>query len=558
MKNPTLFEDLSNEVLCEIFDYLNAFDLFLTFASLNERISTILKYIRFHIIVDSMYCRYQIEFLSHHLTFHSHQVISLDICNKICDQINTIAYLFDRYEFPSLRFCTFRCLDASSKLKNVIKQLKKQTQLVSLHIFQSYDAKYDYLSRNHAHLFSEMVLLNIPLSLRCATLRFHYDYSQLITSTIINTNLTYLELLFYGTFDKISIYSLISVLRIYKSLRQLNVIIKSPNMIQHNTNFNISNALSINKNDLPIVASLKKFDLQILTQFDIHSLGLILHCMPNLHEISFTFITKDLNTPFIDVLLNGNIWQQILISHVQYLNKFNIHISLLTDEGLFDLKSILDSFRCFVTQFDGWHMAISRLETFEGPRTFYRYFYRNESREYIDNLSSLIDLSSIVTLEFRDRNHLRQSHIVPYILLACVNIKKLIMRTSLLVLPIVIDNPHLILTFSRIEYLRLFDDYLYFKSKPGTKIVQCFPCLTKIEIRVYWLDYCIPVIDTFLAGFGKLRFMIVEFVGNDLPDVPISRNYVIEKRRQSFGLNRNDEYKVNVMLGDDDLHISIP
>ncbi|CAF1644962.1 unnamed protein product [Rotaria sordida] len=180
MKNPTLFEDLSNEVLYEIFDYLNAFDVFLTFTSLNERISTILKYIRLHIIVDSI----------------------------------------------------------------------------------------------------------------------------------------------------------------------------------------IPNALSINKDDLPIVASLKKFDLQILTQFDIHSLSLILYCMPNLQDINFTFITEYFDTPYIDVLLNGNIWQQILISHVPYLNTFNIHISLLTNDGLFDLQSILDSFRCFLTQFDGWHMAISRLETF--------------------------------------------------------------------------------------------------------------------------------------------------------------------------------------------------
>ncbi|CAF3762247.1 unnamed protein product [Rotaria sp. Silwood1] len=135
MKNSTSFEDLSNEVLCEIFDYLNVFDLFLAFASLNERISTILKYIHLHIIVDSMSYRYQIEFLSHHLTFHSHQVISLDISDKICDQIDTTAYRFDQYNFPNLHFCTFRCRDESSKLKNVIKRLMKQTQLVSLHIF---------------------------------------------------------------------------------------------------------------------------------------------------------------------------------------------------------------------------------------------------------------------------------------------------------------------------------------------------------------------------------------------------------------------------------------
>jgi len=143
---------------------------------------------------------------------------------------------------------------------------------------------------------------------------------------------------------------------------------------------------------------------------------------------------------------------------------------------------------------------------------------------------------------------------------ACVSITKLSGRTSLFILPIVMDNPDLILTFSRIETLRLIEDYVYFKpeSKLRTKLVQCFPSLTKIEIRAHWLDYCLPVIDIFLAGFAKLRFIIVEFSSNRLSGDPISREHVIEKRRQSFGLNRNDEYKVNVIIGDDDLRIWIP
>jgi hypothetical protein len=237
MDNPTLLEELSNDVFCEIFDHLNVLDLFLAFNSLNTRISSILKYYRLHVIINSTYYRHQIEHLCHYLTFRSHQVISLDICDEISDQRNTIAYLFERHEFPSLHSCTFRCLDASSNLKNVIKQLKKQTQLVSFNIFQSYDAKNDQLTKHDAHLVSEMVLLDTPFSLRCATLRFHYDYPELMRSTIMTTNLIYLELLFYGSFDKMSIYSLIPILRIHKSLRQLNVLIRSSKMSQYNINF---------------------------------------------------------------------------------------------------------------------------------------------------------------------------------------------------------------------------------------------------------------------------------------------------------------------------------
>jgi len=49
MNNSTSFEELSDDMFCEIFDYLNAFDLFLAFDSPNARISSILKYIRVHV-----------------------------------------------------------------------------------------------------------------------------------------------------------------------------------------------------------------------------------------------------------------------------------------------------------------------------------------------------------------------------------------------------------------------------------------------------------------------------------------------------------------------------
>ncbi|CAF0908414.1 unnamed protein product [Rotaria sordida] len=185
---------------------------------------------------------------------------------------------------------------------------------------------------------------------------------------------------------------------------------------QRNLFHHIPNVQSINEDDLPRVASLKIFDLHILTQCDIHSLGLILHCMPNLREFSFTFIVEHLHTLFIDVLLNGNNWQQILTSHLSHLTKFDIHMSFLTHDGLVNSKLILDSFRCFCTQYDGWHMAISRWKTFQDFTLFFTRSHTDQSDQYVESLSSLIDLSTIITLKFKENNDLRRSHVAPHII----------------------------------------------------------------------------------------------------------------------------------------------
>jgi hypothetical protein len=97
---------------------------------------------------------------------------------------------------------------------------------------------------------------------------------------------------------------------------------------------------------------------------DIRSLDLILRCMPNIQEFCFTLMDDYTDTPFIDIILDRDYWQQMLTSRVPYLKKFDFLMSLVMADNLIDLDWLLDSFRCFVTQYDGWHMAISRWEPF--------------------------------------------------------------------------------------------------------------------------------------------------------------------------------------------------
>ena len=223
----TQLEDLSNELFLEILQYLDAVDILLTFASLNSRLSLLLNSIPLHVNIHPTHCRHELELLSNHLKFYSDQVVSLEVHDKICDQTNVIAYLFHQHDFINLHSCIFHSINSSSKLKIVFEKLSKLSKIVSFHIIQSCNVKEDKLDTSDASQFSQLILIDTPSTLRSTSLYFHYNHSQIATTSILTTNLTHLQIIFYGTLNDISIYSLIPLLRIHRALRTLCVTIKS-------------------------------------------------------------------------------------------------------------------------------------------------------------------------------------------------------------------------------------------------------------------------------------------------------------------------------------------
>ncbi|CAF3590434.1 unnamed protein product [Rotaria sp. Silwood2] len=101
----TRLEDLSNEIFFEIFDYFHALDIFTSFTSLNQRISSILQLIPLRIIISHNNCRRQIDFLSSYLTYHDDQVISLKIHDTILDYSSIINLLFSTEFLCSIVKC---------------------------------------------------------------------------------------------------------------------------------------------------------------------------------------------------------------------------------------------------------------------------------------------------------------------------------------------------------------------------------------------------------------------------------------------------------------------
>ncbi|CAF4518274.1 unnamed protein product [Rotaria sp. Silwood2] len=358
----TQLEDLSNEIFLDIFEYLNANDIFFGFTSLNLRISLLLNSIPLHINIHRTCCRHELEFLCNHLKFHSDQVVSLQVHDQICDQTSVIAYLFHRHDFINLHSCIFYSINSSSKLKIAVEKLSKLPKIVLFRIIQSCNVKEDKLNTSDAFEFSQLILIDTPSTLRSTSLYFHYNHTQIATISKVTTNLTHLQIIFYGTLNDISIYSLIPLLRIHRALRTLCVTIKSTQVIgAYNTN--VPHLPFINENDLPLSSLLKSFDLQIvMAPCDIYSIGLILHCMPNLYQFVFTLIRDRSLSPFIMDLIDGQNWQEMLTSHVPYLKKFDFHISLLKYGQPLDFDNIVNSFRCLVNLYHQWDMCISRWE----------------------------------------------------------------------------------------------------------------------------------------------------------------------------------------------------
>jgi hypothetical protein len=140
---------------------------------------------------------------------------------------------------------------------------------------------------------------------------------------------------------------------------------------------------------------------------------------------------------------------------------------------------------------------------------------------------------------------------------ACPNVTELVIDSSLFFSSKVLNNSALTPVFNRLNKLYISTDYIYFPSKYASTIVQHFLSLTLIEIEVYSIDISVPVIDIFLGELIKLQLITIHFKHNSLLDNPFSRNYVIEKRRQSFHLNKSDENKIAVIVDDQQLRIRL-
>lgn len=222
MNSYTRFEDLSNEILFEIFDYLDALNIFRGFSSLNRRISSILQIIPIRIVIPHNSCRYQIDYLSSHLTRHAHQVIFVDIYDTIDGDSSIINLLFSQHQFINLQSCTFISIHPSTQLGNVIKQIKTLNKLVSFRIFHP---KREILNEKAKTDLLQTIFMHKSLYLRSIEIHLPYDCSYISKYTSIPSNLRYLYLHISGSTSYVSPFSIITIFRFCHSIQYLTIVL---------------------------------------------------------------------------------------------------------------------------------------------------------------------------------------------------------------------------------------------------------------------------------------------------------------------------------------------
>ncbi|CAF0803678.1 unnamed protein product [Adineta steineri] len=648
----THIEDFSNEIFFEIFDYLHALDIFTAFASLNKQIKSLLQSIQLHVIILNSHYDHEIEFLSTHLTFHAHQVISLQISDRIRNRSSIINLLFNRHHFINLQSCIFMLDNSSTKLQNIIKQIQNLNRLVSLFILQPHDTNINDIDK---YDITQTILMNKSSSLRSVKLNYDYDYLSISTYTSITSNLVSLDLLISGSPDTVSVYSILSILRICHRLRYLHAIIKHE-VLSENNNVNVLiQEPIIDENNLPISSQLISFDLSIFAICDIRTISYILRCMPNLIHFKLFHGLRAIVLSFIDDMVNGYTWQHMFQMYVPFLSKFDFFILIENKYTKLNLNIVINSFEYFVKKYPEWQMIIDRwsshdtssheivmlrtfgyqkykrnvditipminYESFETQSTnvsrndhylyysdinylklhmetiktqitpsvplfqhikylvlyYYPKFYtslpiddpltirnlmklndNNVLKQYSTHLSHAVHLLNVNKLKFEPSRDVGQWKDIQFILQVCPNVIDLEMSPRDLIYSKFFDNQSLFPIFKQIKILKaVIDDSFIRSANFGSKLVQRFPSLTHIEVQLESFDDCIHVIDILLSHLKNLSYLKIHYVDISSTDHHFSRNYIIDKRRQTFGFNIINEHKIIVRKNGQSIEIRL-
>jgi hypothetical protein len=102
------------------------------------------------------------------------------------------------------------------------------------------------------------------------------------------------------------------------------------------------------------------------------------------------------------------------------------------------------------------------------------------------------------------------------------------------------------LVFRQLQSLNVTTKYVYFPLKYALKLIENFPSLIHIELRVISLVICASIFDILLNGLVNLLHLKIFYDEYSLLDDLSRIGDAVEKRRQAFSLNINNKDEVSL------------
>jgi hypothetical protein len=316
------FELLPNELLIDVFGYLNIIDLLRAFHGLNLRLNNLLLNHSpgFHLNLKSIR-KQDFDFIcQEHLPTIAHHILSLSLSND--DDTPEQISCFVSHDFPLRQFIYLQSLSLyqirfDNAIHRILQELPDLQHLISLKINK---LQYHYDKENLLYLFN--IIWSLPKLIHCHLLDFsaNYNYSEFAFPAMISSSIEYLSI----ENVQFDINQFFNLTKSTPHLRQLSIAIKTSSNIDQSQWHTVS-SLTV----LKIEFSPQSFDdLTNLFQY-----------IPNLYHLAFLSES---------IKIIGHEWEQLITNHLLKLKVFELIMSTNfqnIDDKEGEVDRLLDSFR---------------------------------------------------------------------------------------------------------------------------------------------------------------------------------------------------------------------
>ncbi|CAF1406900.1 unnamed protein product, partial [Didymodactylos carnosus] len=316
----TYIEHLPNELWFEYFEYLDGYDILMSFRNLNRRINDIINNTQLHInlsiLSKSMFDRLLNRFIPY---ISKTQIILLKLSNKNnCEQISLFNSIINIKKFINLQTLILHDIKFY-ELDEWLYSLLELKSLKSLTIVVKTRKCFNQKDKNIGEKLNHILFNNYFTELKYLQLDgFEIDHENVLHDVMNECNLEYLIL------DKCQFNYLLLILNHLPKIKYLKIksltgrLFRSPHVTKN------------------FVSCLIHLQLDDCTSIWFSQLEYLFKYIPYLKYLTFT----SFNSHFI----NGAEWERLLRQYFPNLKNFSLHIQA-TDNKPFDIEKLSCPFK---------------------------------------------------------------------------------------------------------------------------------------------------------------------------------------------------------------------